>query len=431
MTESRLCQMPNEVLLRVMLSLTRKSLRALRKTSPKFLHLFAADDFKEHHQNPARVGYCHEMWPTIKRPLGRARSPTATKFNIKEARAGYCDACFEWLKDRATRDRAPELEYYHCSGCKSDHHARLFSAAELIKTPHGRICLGRQGYISLCDHRNISYADVLRAQLGDSGHRQVFECRHPSHDFAPDHTYGGELVDAYLAGDSSSETDPAHPLGHRRKRLSLAKGSHATFPVEQGARPTAQQFRDFLFRLQRTSPTPWFPLENPSLTPLRKMDPNKCLCFDYQGSDLFDYPVRPNPPEEATCVSLWSGQAGYKDEPRCNDRAHEESERFDHFNTGFSIGLRPCTWSLGHPCMTLIYWRNLSFYQPWESQWIYALNPQSYGRLEFALQSPCTTKTCRNYMKYETYGPLFGGLGEDNKREKLANRLCGRGFSAR
>lgn len=332
-----------------------------------------------------------------------------------------------------------ELEYFHCSGCGSDHHARLFAAAERKKDPADRICIGRQGHVSLCEHLGGTYKDIQKAQSKALGHRRRIECRHSSHDPPADHHWNnGELANIVLTkGDRyKSNSFQGSEEGKGVVNLSLNKRTHVVFMLTDDDRPTAQQLRDFLQKLHQTWPTPWFPLENPSLTPLRMIDPNKCHCFNYQGSDQTRWPLRPNPSDEATRESLWSRPSedqNANELPRCNDRAHSETLAFDHFHTRFSVSFFPgrCERPGYEKCLTLDYWRHFNMEHAWDSQWIYTLDLQSYGGLDLGTHPRCVSKGCRAFMKYETYGPLFACLGEDADVEKSANRECGTTCQAR
>ncbi|KAM7187473.1 hypothetical protein V8F33_011213 [Rhypophila sp. PSN 637] len=54
------------------------------------------------------------------------------------------------------------LNLLYCSGCKCRHPARAFSQTERRK-PAGRICIGREGYFRLCEHKTLTWAQVEEA----------------------------------------------------------------------------------------------------------------------------------------------------------------------------------------------------------------------------------------------------------------------------
>jgi hypothetical protein len=45
-------------------------------------------------------------------------------------------------------------------GCKVDHLSTVFSAEEITKPWDERLCIGRQGYVRLCEHEVITWADI-------------------------------------------------------------------------------------------------------------------------------------------------------------------------------------------------------------------------------------------------------------------------------
>ena len=425
LTESQLLQLPDELILQIMKSLDVESIRCVRKSSRRFMYLFSFKDFQVNHRLHA-VTCNHQMWRSVICPSQKDPMVITKETKLAKGRAELCDMCFKWFRGRLySRQTTEELDYFHCSGCKSDHHARLFSLAELSRPPRERACIGREGFVRLCEHKIITYVDVCRAQAEDSGRRIVFDCHDPSHSFAG-HRQGGEDVYVELYAGNSSGTALESASQHELRKLSFGKRTHFTPPTRSGkSRPTAQQFRSFLRRLQQNSPTPWYPLDNHSLSPLRMVDPNKCHCFHYEGSDLVRWPLRPNREEDAERECLWSGMAKYKSEPLCDNRAHSETQGFNYYHTNFSVSLWDCAQSSELECMTLTHWRHFQFDQPWSPQWIYALDPASYGQLGFGVAAPrCMTRGCRNYMKYETYGPLYACLGGEPEVTALANKRC-------
>lgn len=51
-------------------------------------------------------------------------------------------------------------QWLHCSGCEVDHLSTVFSAEEAKKPCNERLCIGRQGYVRLCKHEVITWADI-------------------------------------------------------------------------------------------------------------------------------------------------------------------------------------------------------------------------------------------------------------------------------
>lgn len=51
-------------------------------------------------------------------------------------------------------------KWLHCSGCKVDHLSTVFTDEEAMKPWNKRLCIGRQGYVRLCEHEVITLADI-------------------------------------------------------------------------------------------------------------------------------------------------------------------------------------------------------------------------------------------------------------------------------
>ncbi|KAK8058521.1 hypothetical protein PG994_008969 [Apiospora phragmitis] len=75
-----------------------------------------------------------------------------------------CSDCADLRQDPAVHERAVHRIYESmvCSGCKAYHPAFLFSRIERQKIPSRRVCIGRQGYISLCQHKAINWQRLER-----------------------------------------------------------------------------------------------------------------------------------------------------------------------------------------------------------------------------------------------------------------------------
>ena len=78
------------------------------------------------------------------------------------------------------------MVYLHCAGCGEDHPAGYFSVRQQALPPTSRLCIGREGFLRLCEHRTVKWDEVER--LFSEYHRtpgmsRIWDimCRHPSH----------------------------------------------------------------------------------------------------------------------------------------------------------------------------------------------------------------------------------------------------------
>ena len=77
----------------------------------------------------------------------------------------------------------------HCTACAVDHPARYFSKAQRgVTTPEHRICIAHEGFVRLCRHKTLKWADLrdYRGRLLDLDGRDIMAaclgCDHASHD---------------------------------------------------------------------------------------------------------------------------------------------------------------------------------------------------------------------------------------------------------
>lgn len=179
---ARLPGLPDEVLLQIMLLLSPSALYMLRITSRTFNHLFEVEVF-----DGLKESY-EIRWPFS--PFGSSLRPHLLQpeemNKVREIlrRTIYCEGClyFRNLTEerRKTRERLLE-EFISCSGCKTFHSAGYFSYQQRLQPDESRICIGRQGYIRLCEHKNISWSDLEGMHKRSKDHFEIV-CRDPAHE---------------------------------------------------------------------------------------------------------------------------------------------------------------------------------------------------------------------------------------------------------
>jgi hypothetical protein len=270
-TWSPLCRLPDEILLEIMERLDFASLYTLRNVSRVFLRLFGAMCFQQYRygQLPSYI------WPT---PMPAILNSRFLVLRSWIQRGKYCATC---LVSRDARERggmvsAFEMAYLHCSGCKLDHQAHLFSAAQRRAPPQERICIGREGYVRLCEHKTIGWDDIQQRLAGWSHLPREIKCKDRSHKIGRRKT-------------SSVYATPVARFNSRCTELSFFKWTHVSFTTIQ--RPlTAEDVRQRLREIQQVSPCPWYPDEDcTSLSPMRCLEPNTCSCLVYTGAKSFDW----------------------------------------------------------------------------------------------------------------------------------------------
>lgn len=421
-TESLLLRLSDDMLVDIMKHLTFFDLLSLRRSSRRFMYLFSLQKFKQFH-GPYSVG---NVWTTPLRYIDldytRLRGfKTYHKDILKER---FCTPCLQARLERMRQvqrgrnHNPPEARWFHCSGCGSDHHARLFSEEQLAAPPTQRICIGWEGRLSLCQHVSISYDEIQRRmESGNKALERVATCKHPDHLFETH-------CDVSTPSDEEPDADFTYQNG--QEYLRLFKLNHISLPVDKdGSRPTAEDIRQRLEEIQQLSPMPWYPLDHPTLTPMRAIDPNTCGCYHYEGSNRVRWVLKDREKKKRRRQrSIWSSNqaAGAK---ACDSIAHEKTESFPKSPSSISMCIRACRSSqTGWACQKIIQWRCIALGQPWEAQWRLAIDPNSHGELPFKNLTWCDSKGCSNYAGFRLKEPSILKLGRKRWGTGEPNRAC-------
>ena len=150
---SRLCSLPEELLLRIMIILNLPGVQCLRRSTRLFLRLYSSSEFNRFYvTSGATLGQPFRPWRyTLPSTL-----PSDRDFE------GYCQSCREIRTDKTWNDKMSQLtkQYLHCSGCERDHPAYLFSMAQRNGLSSNRVCIGRQGTVRYCHHNVVEWRKV-------------------------------------------------------------------------------------------------------------------------------------------------------------------------------------------------------------------------------------------------------------------------------
>ncbi|KAM5377544.1 hypothetical protein ACJZ2D_004913 [Fusarium nematophilum] len=166
---SALLQLPDELLLAIMMYLPPSSLYILRQTCGDFRRLvydFAFKDFQLECLRPANESFC------------MTRAGYYQRLNIRGllARSSLCDVCTHVADSGELARRMRSLyQPVYCSGCKKHHPALFFPPNQQGE----RICLGLVGYFPLCAHRRLS-GQQLRAGRGEVLPKEII-CKNIAH----------------------------------------------------------------------------------------------------------------------------------------------------------------------------------------------------------------------------------------------------------
>ncbi|KAL3419286.1 hypothetical protein PVAG01_09508 [Phlyctema vagabunda] len=390
LTKSWLLQFPTDILIAIMEQLEDSDLLRLRRTCRIFMIHFGFKAFQRCHRRGEAVldelGW-NELWQcsSMVDVTGSDRPPDDI---LKEI---YCTSCFTALDKRYAGGRTPEQDPLHCGGCGSDHQAQVFSATQSRMPPQERICIGLEGRFNLCEHVSFNWKDLVKTL--ESGNTRVAECSHPSHNFAPDH-YSDQSAERLEADVVCYDGDLYY--------LELTKETHVSLDKQGRDKPTAQQLRRRLRDIERISPCPWYPLDFARISPMRLVDPNICLCLEYQGADRIDWHMRGPIGDPVAGAEFqercWSGSKAGDDPQVCDNRAH--TKQTSYYNGVIITAFAQCR----DGCAKLRQERRICIgleeLRPSSIAWYKALDPLSFDLPDFFGVAWCMSKWCRNYFKH-------------------------------
>lgn len=166
LTCSPLCRLPEELLLDIMERLDLLSIQCLRRVSRLFLRLYSSPIFHSSHEMIKSYLATHDHWDKPKYQLRDVWCKHLAVL-LKRDLTDYCQDCQQtrthprWTATYVALTKV----YLHCSGCQIDHPACLFSKTQRSTPPKARVCIGREGFIQLCQHQIITWEKVIQTCL--------------------------------------------------------------------------------------------------------------------------------------------------------------------------------------------------------------------------------------------------------------------------
>lgn len=301
--------LPAGVLIKIIEKLDDVSIECFRRAARKFSPLCAEVIFCRYPERDYAgfsMGPC--PWPT---DLSLRRNAVATAQFLRSLdKDRYCRGCLMARRAAEWKNRVARLrEYLHCSACRAEHPACLFSAEERVKS-HRRHCIGHQGYMRICGHDEgiIKWSDVLhlvqnRKTAKKPGHcPQVrWQCTDKSHLSAcgvPEDALSREEAPEQCGLDPLNETRRLFPTLETDQQNSIHVVWSVHLPLGRLGEwpPTARILRRHLGEIRANAGRFIFPTTTPvtKLPELRVFDPNECDCVHFEGSEDLDWrPYRP------------------------------------------------------------------------------------------------------------------------------------------
>lgn len=282
---SPLCRIPDELLIKIMRYLGSTDLASLRRTSRIFLRLFEDNQFRFFHTPDLGP------WPRTAY-LNFVEKGELRTLLLKDKYCGPCRAVKTKARNGPLRQALCRSPLY-CAGCSGSHSSGLFSPSErAVGDPRKRVCIAHEGYLRVCQHRIITWANIQRwtSFLGpDTSFYSVLVCGAQSHlsqcGDRPGEPAGSGGVMVKLA-----------LIGSSKIKMTVEWGVHASVPHRKGASGTydADDVRKIAEGLHADAGQYIVPRFQPDQPPhMAAFDPNLCGCLQYPGRGMLDWQMAP------------------------------------------------------------------------------------------------------------------------------------------
>ncbi|VUC28273.1 unnamed protein product [Clonostachys rosea] len=423
LTCSRLCQLPDDILIGIMKLLDPLDMQCLRRACRLFLRLYCDPTFVESHDiegfwsHPSE----HQFWLSPDSSYWPKLSGPALISRLVRDVQGLCGTCrsMRAKSDWASRTEKLISESLYCSGCKKHHPLALFSPDQRREVDD-RICFGREGHIRLCDHKVVTWETVSKAakqliniDCGLEAKIQVSRCDHRAH-YPRHHNYSME----FQCPNVSPTAEICGVEGHSLI-LSLTWQGHM---LVEGDRPiTPQVLCKHLGQFRKGVAKFIAPKLAPGRFPeMSCFDPNCCDCLYFEGMEQL--PDWPRPSDET--LKLNSCRLHPEFRLRALRNATDDSESWpdghkallrpiansEYGASELRIVVEPCVTGDSR-CLSIRYRRNIELSYPTDERtewldrvtpaWCQALEPDSYeSTLEAIGVNWCYTLGCMNYYEY-------------------------------
>ncbi|KAH0443091.1 hypothetical protein CcaCcLH18_01204 [Colletotrichum camelliae] len=171
--QSRLCALPEEVIMDIMYQMREADLYFMRQVSHLFFRLFREKRFRRFRDNwePDHFHFSRHQGCTCQKEvqhklqrlvlLSTSRAP---QFLLKASHANLCQPCLQRIPDRTELELhlARFEEKLWCSGCREEHQRLWFSREQLFRLHRRkkRRCILWEGRVRLCSHVSFTWGHV-------------------------------------------------------------------------------------------------------------------------------------------------------------------------------------------------------------------------------------------------------------------------------
>lgn len=264
----RLDYLPKPLLIQLMHTVDPVSVECLRRCSLVFLKLFS-EAYPQDVSSRWKVFFPYPVSLLRLDEKQKAQLLFLTKCDA------YCISCLTVPTQSDYQDRLDTWAktFMHCSGCQMDHPRYLFSAEQRRTPSRIRICIGHEGYVRLCDHKTVTWAQIMAVLKQPEPLRQLFRLRRDYFSnrfstFAICQHWSHGLSCGLISAISNSRLEEPHEaldyypfptlagqveLRNHRFTLALVRGRHFARRVQDASMPISfledQQRHDYMSQL--------------------------------------------------------------------------------------------------------------------------------------------------------------------------------------
>jgi len=411
-----LCRLPDKVLLRIMGQLDLTTVQCLRRTCRTFLRLSSSQKFRNYHTDDGD-GF-RLPWQPFAFWIKDSELIRRLKQDSSNRRCSECRDRVERWSWHAYQSVQSLMQSTPCGACKATHPLAYFPRAER-RHKRPRSCIGREGYVRLCEHKVLRWHNVIAAvhRLRGTDSQEptrliLVTCRHASH--LPTHhdSEDPELYPSIVIEYSSSSNI----------QLAMEWSGHMHLPKlpDNRKRFTPTEIADQLNDFRCGTPAEFIaPQSAPGCPPEMKcFDPNRCRCLHYVGSDHISRGwrlARPTSPrnnftsgETTRCRTDDNARLSALIPPTSRSHHNTNINALTSTSThtsqtllnhplqpryGITISISPCSTPDTQRCLKITYRRTIlitshpsgprgpPYNLPISHSWMEAIHPDSYHRL--------------------------------------------------
>lgn len=360
LNNSPIYRLPNELILMVMTQLPLESLYLFRQACHQFKIIFTRPEFARLHNSY----YKHIRSWEVKALLQRDAFCQPCQVAIGTEDSGH-----------STRTRLQQTLY--CGGCKRHHPMILFSVAQRWNTDEQRVCIGREGYIRLCQHKTLSWLNIeevlnggdrmLTLQCGHNSHRKSLWCQSVEDDLPSITIYPrtGYIVLSWRVTPLDINAEQLVTVRHIRHRLKTADLAATVSLCPH------KSFDDITFLLQPFDPHNCACTQSQSIFPIVHTKTDRCE------------PTRPWYKRKCCfCQSIQLGGSKAGKLLATYDTNRSMLENWHDSPVGHDSYCQQCRtlyrWERVADLITLKRRTTALIQSPWDSDWIQLLDPTSY-----------------------------------------------------